>query len=217
MSNTLAGFGWKDGKFYDSEDWGEIGGTTPEVLATVGKYIIGSPYRIGVGMGGSIEFEYGVWIVDVKFAQMIAEFPTDKAAMEYAIWRNAIEQTKENRGLDLEKLATAMGGKLDSVSGQLPDGSGCATMSFPLPKDHWLTRDDRSEEPPMPFRRGVDEPDREEWVEKLREAARWAIKASTDNGKLGGGGDNDYDPDAMVTNFVIACVGFWTEDGRGSS
>lgn len=106
--------------------------------------------------------------------------------------------------IDLDKLVTDAGGKLESEH----------VASFPLSKTHWLYKEEEIgyEEPPMPFRRGVDEPDRAEWVEKLTKAARWAVRHSTENGRI-----DDYDPDAMVTNFVIACVGFWTEDGRGSS
>lgn len=201
---------FENGKFVD--DYAKWGDSVPEVLSTIGEYIVGSPYFIRTGLGAH-SYKYNVWtILDGDLPIMIAEFPEEQMAIDYAIWRSAVNQTESEGKLDLGKLATEMGGKLDTVSGPLPDGSGFATMSFPLPKDHWLTRDDRSEEPPMPFRKGVDEPERKEWVEKLREAARWAIKASTDNGKI-----DDFDPDAMVTNFVIACVGFWTEDGRGSS
>ena len=213
-NKCISSFGWKDGKFDDSEGWGKMGDTTPKVLAVIGEYIVGSPYYLRAGFGG-VDFQYGVWyVMDGDFASMIAEFPEEQMAVDYAIWRNAVDQTYVEGKLDLEKLATEMGGKLDSVSGPFPDGSGCATMSFPLPKDHWLYKEEEMgyEEPPMPFRRGVDEPDRPEWVEKLTQAARWAIKHSTANGKI-----DDFDPDAMVTNFLIACVGFWTEDGRGSS
>lgn len=193
VENSLASCGFEDGKFVFGA-CSKMGDSVPEVLATIGEYIVGSPYGIRFAFGGRT-YQYGVWkIHEGDFAQMIAEFPEEQSAIDYAIYKNAIVHTENEGKLDLEKLATDMGGKLDSVS------------------DHWLTRDDRAEEPPMPFRRGVDEPDRAEWVEKLREAARWAIKASTDNGKI-----DDFDPDCMVTNFVIACVGFWTEDGRGSS
>jgi hypothetical protein len=211
IKGNIASWWFKDGGFVD-DPTGRIGDITPEVLAVIGEYVIGSPCRLVYGTGGSINHEYGVWLVGGSAAMLIAEFPNEQAAIDYAIYKNAVAHTKTEGKLDLEKLATDMGEKLDSVSGPLSDGSGFATMSFPLPQDHWLTRDDSSEEPPMPFRRGVDEPDRQEWVEKLTQAARWAVKHSTNNGKI-----DDFDPDAMVTNFVISCIGFWTEDGRGSS
>src|SRR5512146_813071 len=87
----------------------------------------------------------------------------------------------------------------------LPDGSAFAVMSFPLPKDHWLTQPGENK-PPMPFRLGTEEDganlwpkirQREEAAAKIREAARYAVRASTMNGK-----ENDFDPDAMVQNFV---------------
>jgi hypothetical protein len=43
---------------------------------------------------------------------------------------------------------------------------------------------------------------------KLRIAAEYAVRAATNNGK-----DNDFDPDAMVRNFVIGALGYFTEDG----
>jgi hypothetical protein len=213
IKGNIASWWFKDGGFVDNPT-GRIGDITPEVLAVIGEYVIGSPYRLVYGIGGCIKHEYGVWLVGGSAAMLIAEFPNEQAATDYAIYKNAVAHTKTEGKLDLEKLATEMGGKLDSVSVPLPDGSGFFTISFPLPKTHWLYKEDEGgyEEPPMPFRRGVDEPDRQEWVEKLKIAARWAVKHSTGNGTI-----DDFDPDAMVTNFVIACVGFWTEDGRGSS
>ena len=62
----------------------------------------------------------------------------------------------------VEQIAEACGGKIDSI-GLLPDGSGFATMSMPLPKTHWLYQGDRQEAygtfntPPMPFRMGAKE------------------------------------------------------------
>lgn len=99
------------------------------------------------------------------------------------------------------------GGTVKEVSGPLPDGSGFATASFPLPTDHWLY-EDKFNEPPMPWRTGNGEM-RDEMAEKVRAAARYAIRASTMNGK-----DNDFDPDAMVQNFVVGMLGYWTDDGR---
>lgn len=113
----------------------------------------------------------------------------------------------------LRDLADAVGGKLDFVSDPLPDGSGFATMSMPLPEGHWLTVEGHNE-PPMPFRLGTEEDGmnllpkirtREEFAEKIRTAARYACRASTMNGK-----ETDFDPDAMVQNFVVGMLGYWT-------
>lgn len=111
----------------------------------------------------------------------------------------------------VEQIAKAVGGKIDSA-GVLPDGSGFATMSMPLPKDHWLTKEGYNE-PPMPFRIGSGDSlkmgmDRQMWAEALRDAARYAIRAATMNGKI-----EDFDPDAMVQNFVVGCLGYWTTTG----
>ena len=89
----------------------------------------------------------------------------------------------------------------------LPDGSAFAIMSFPLPKDHWLLAEGYNE-PPMPFQRGTADPARQEWADKIREAGRYAIRASTMNGK-----EMDFDPDAMLQNLVVGMLGYWTLDG----
>ncbi len=97
-------------------------------------------------------------------------------------------------------------------SGALPDGSGFFTASMPLPKDHWLTAEGFNE-PPMPFRIGqADAPvlgrDRTMWKECITAAARYAVRASTMNGK-----EEDFDPDAMVQNMVVGMIGYFTPDG----
>lgn len=88
----------------------------------------------------------------------------------------------------------------------LPDGSAFATMSFTLPADHWLTAEGYNV-PPMGMRMGQG-PTRDEYAEKIRAAARYAVRAATMNGK-----ENDFDPDAMVQNMVVGLLGYWTEDG----
>lgn len=93
----------------------------------------------------------------------------------------------------------------------LPDGSAFDVMSLPLPKDHWIYATDADgfhEPPPMPFRMGYADPRREQFNEMVRAAARYAIKASTMNGQ-----DSDFDPDAMVQNFVVGMLGYHTPDG----
>lgn len=111
----------------------------------------------------------------------------------------------------IERLADDLGGKIDELV-VLPDGHGFATMSLPLPADHWLTKEtEQYEAPPMPFRLGTDHPQHNEWVEKIRAAARYAVRAATMNGK-----ENDFDPDALVQNMVVGMVGYWTADGLSS-
>ena len=55
----------------------------------------------------------------------------------------------------VKQLAADLGGEITDMQ-RLPDGSGFATMSLPLPKDHWLTANpDDFNVPPMPFRVGT--------------------------------------------------------------
>lgn len=107
----------------------------------------------------------------------------------------------------VRKLAKDVGGKIEEMQ-RLPDGSGFAVMSMPLPKDHWLTVPGHTK-PPTPFLMGTDDPRRKEWVEKIRSAGKYAVRATTMNGK-----DSDFDPDAMIQNFVVGMLGYFTPDGR---
>lgn len=93
---------------------------------------------------------------------------------------------------------------------RLPDGSGAFVGSWPLPKDHWLHAEGRNE-PPMPMRVGLGMK-RGNLADQIRDAARYAIRASTMNGR-----EMDFDPDAMVQNMIVGLLGYWTEDGRRGS
>lgn len=112
-------------------------------------------------------------------------------------------------------IAEQVGGKIEHVSGPLPDGSGFATMSIPLPKDHWLYAEGFNV-PPMGLRCGTamafgDRLGRQDLRQRIQEAAKYAIRASTMNGK-----EPDFDPDAMVQNFVTGLLGYCTPDGLSS-
>jgi hypothetical protein len=116
---------------------------------------------------------------------------------------------------EVASLAAALGAQVEDVSPQLPDGSGFAVLSMPLPENHWLTAEPVTtyyEEPPMPWRVGVGEGrwgiPRASLADDVRVASRWAIRASTMNGK-----ENDFDPDAMVQNMIVALLGYFTPDG----
>ena len=107
----------------------------------------------------------------------------------------------------VEQLAADSGGNIEAGSVmRLPDGSGCATIVYPLPKNHWLTADGY-DEPPMPMRIGTGG-ERDRLADKIRSAAKYAIRVSTMNGK-----EIDFDPDAMVQNFIVGLLGYWTNDG----
>lgn len=93
----------------------------------------------------------------------------------------------------------------------LPDGSAFGVFSFPLPKDHWLTKEG-DDKPPMPFLIGTNDPKRADLVEKIWAAGRYAVRATTMNGK-----EKDFDPDALIQNLVVGMVGYYTEDGLSHS
>jgi hypothetical protein len=130
----------------------------------------------------------------------------------------------------LDQIAEATGGTFKDVT-RLPDGSGCAMLSMPLPKDHWLHQAGSGEhpnEPPMPFRIGsagivlmtiAEFPDtegtkrhlrltRQDFASLVREAGMYACRASTMNGR-----DMDFDPEAMLQNLVVGMLGYFTSDG----
>jgi hypothetical protein len=113
-------------------------------------------------------------------------------------------------GNDVRALIEGAGGKIEMMA-ELPDGHGIATASFPLPQDHWLyeNRDKLGGNvPPMPFRMGINDPRRQEFNAMVRAAAQYAVRASTMNGRC-----VDFDPDAMVQNFVVGMLGYHSSDG----
>lgn len=99
--------------------------------------------------------------------------------------------------------------RVDREAIVLPDGSVVSTVEFELPKDHWIYG--KSFPPPMPFRMGTKDPRRNEFNSMVRIAAKYAIKASTMNGR-----SDSWDPDAVVQNFVVAMLGYHTENGLDS-
>ena len=88
---------------------------------------------------------------------------------------------------------------------QLPDGSGFATVSMPLPQDHWIYESNTS--PPIGMRIGTGEK-RNQLAEQIRAAAKYAVRGATMSGKA-----MDFDPDALVQNMVVGLLGYWTENG----
>ena len=84
----------------------------------------------------------------------------------------------------------------------LPDDSGFGTMSFPLPKDHWIYKEREYED-------GAIEPNdlpapvlTHSFRRQVIAAIRYAIRSATNCGK-----EDDFDPDAMVQNAVYALCG----------
>ena len=135
---------------------------------------------------------------------------TDSAPRGESPRTSNYQGTEMNEEEMAKKMVADAGGKVDADSVMhLPDGSGCFTASFPLPKTHWLTADGYNN-PPMPFRMG-EGAERSLMAEKIRAAAKYAIRASTMNGK-----EEDFDPDAMVQNMIVGLLGYWTADGLSS-
>lgn len=66
-------------------------------------------------------------------------------------------------------------------------------------------------EPPAPWRMGTGDEVRAPLEKKIAAAARYAVRASTMNGQA-----MDFDPDAMVQNFIVGMLGYHTADGYPS-
>lgn len=112
----------------------------------------------------------------------------------------------------VEEIAETLGGTIESA-GKLPDGSGFATVSFPLGKDHWLYTkgpDGFSLPPPMPFRMASGAA-RQAMAAKIWEAGKYAVRGATMHGEC-----EDFDPDALVQCLVVGMIGYFTEDGLSS-
>lgn len=111
--------------------------------------------------------------------------------------------------LDLvQELAHQTGGHIEEV-GILPDASGFAVVSMPLPKDHWLTKEPEAfNVPPMPLCMGKGNPLRKPLSAALREVGRYAVRCATDNGKI-----EDFDPDALVQCLITGMLGYNTPTG----
>ena len=89
----------------------------------------------------------------------------------------------------------------------LPDGSAFSVLSMPLPADHWLTAK-HDNVPPMPLRIGTEDARRRVLNDMVREAARYAVRTATMNGK-----DDDFDPEALCQNMIVGLLGYHTPDG----
>jgi hypothetical protein len=80
-----------------------------------------------------------------------------------------------------------------------PDGFS-AVVSFPLPKNHWIFEEHG--EPPAPLHTDSNET-RMRLESIFRKVVKYAIQASTMSGK-----DMDFDPDAMIQNFLVGLFGY---------
>ncbi|WP_342705199.1 hypothetical protein OHZ10_29415 [Burkholderia arboris] len=101
-------------------------------------------------------------------------------------------------------MMTTENSRADALTeAKLPDGSGFAIASMPLPKDHWLYADRTYSKPdqiepdelPMPI---LTHRHRDAVVA----AIRYAVRGATMCGK-----ESDFDPDALVLNAAYALCG----------
>lgn len=127
---------------------------------------------------------------------------------DYLAWTTGeqlcIDQLERELALLKASLASAPEGFTMSEPTILPDGSGFGTMSFPLPKDHWIYKEREYED-------GAIEPNdlpapilTHALHQQVIAAIRYAVRASTNCGK-----EEDFDPDAMVQNAVYALCGHY--------
>ena len=111
----------------------------------------------------------------------------------------------------LNEICRTTNGKITD-GGILPDGSGFACISMPLPKNHWLLHNPEGVNvPPMPFRMGTGHPCRKGFEQALRDAGKYACRCATMNGK-----EMDFDPDALIQSLIVGFLGYHTENGLSS-
>jgi hypothetical protein len=167
------------------------------------------PNAVGVIKIGS-ELIGEIWVYEKNLKEAVLNH-IKIAATPATIGTEASSEEKIPAPEILQKLAQNAGGKIDSVE-RLPDGSGIALMSMPLPEDHWLTKDqDKSNIPPMPFRMGIMHPCRKGYEEALRAAGRYAVRCATLNGTI-----DDFDPDALINNLIVGFLGYHSGNGLSS-
>lgn len=112
----------------------------------------------------------------------------------------------------ISDLADAVGGTVKEV-GIHPDGeSGFATMSMPLPEDHWLYETDEKgfqPRPHYPMLAGNESLARDYLARLIvNHGGKYGVKAATSNGR-----EDDFDPDALVRNIELGLFGLRTSSG----
>jgi hypothetical protein len=142
----------------------------------------------------------------VRYYPVVGDYlVTQEDCYEYLNPKDVFER-KYSATHPAQQIADAVGGTITN-GGVLPDGSGFAVVSSPLPANHWLTQPGY-DEPPAPFLMGTNDPQRADWADKIRAAAKYAVRGATINGT-----EEDFDPDAMVQNMVVGMLGYFTPDG----
>ena len=125
---------------------------------------------------------------------------------DYLAWTTGeqlyIDQLERELALLKASPASAPEGFTMSEPTLLPDGRAFGTMSFPLPKDHWIYKEREYED-------GAIEPNdlpapilTHSFRRQVIAAIRYAVRGATNCGK-----EDDFDPDALVQNAVYALCG----------
>ena len=141
--------------------------------------------------------------IDNMLLSMIQKhFPSLPLSDEYTDWGKWLGFARAVYESGRASPASAPEGFTMSEPTILPDGSGFGTMSFPLPKDHWIYKEREYED-------GAIEPNdlpapilTHSFRRQVIAAIRYAIRSATNCGK-----EDDFDPDALVQNAVYALCG----------
>ena len=125
---------------------------------------------------------------------------------------------------EVRRIAEKTGGNVEQSPALT--SSGFALSASTLAENHWLVAEGENE-PPMFLRMGVESTisfdiegpahlswhcvkfSREAMAYMVREAAKYALRASTMNGKA-----EELDPDVFLRNIVVGLLGYWTGDGK---
>lgn len=141
--------------------------------------------------------------IDNMLLSMIQKhFPSLPLSDEYTDWGKWLGFARAVYESGRASPASAPEGFTMSEPTILPDGSGFGTMSFPLPKDHWIYKEREYED-------GAIEPNdlpapilTHSFRRQVIAAIRYAVRSATNCGK-----EDDFDPDALVQNAVYALCG----------
>ena len=140
--------------------------------------------------------------IDNMLLSMIQKhFPSLPLSDEYTDWGKWLGFARAVYEVGRASPASVPEGFTMSEPTILPDGSGFGTMSFPLPKDHWIYKEREYED-------GAIEPNdlpapilTHSFRRQVIAAIRYAVRSATNCGK------EDVDPDALVQNAVYALCG----------
>ena len=141
--------------------------------------------------------------IDNMLLSMIQKhFPSLPLSDEYTDWGKWLGFARAVYEAGRASPASVPEGFTMSEPTILPDGSGFGTMSFPLPKDHWIYKEREYED-------GAIEPNdlpapilTHSFRRQVIAAIRYAVRGATNCGK-----EDDFDPDALVQNAVYALCG----------